>query len=295
MHRHCLIWIQALALLLPALAQAYDVLVVMDQHSKIYDTLLLGFRNSRHFKERVIVLQDYVENDLVRIVREDHPALVLALGGKALNATHKIGNTPIVSAFSYGIQLTDTQSNNLVRVKMLPRAEKYAALFRALGAKKVGAVLSRGASRYAAGAAEAFRQAGIRLIIREANTPGEVAKQLEVLKDKVDALWLLPDPRVVTSETVESFVLCSMRNRLPLVSFTEAHLKKGAAAAFAPNLEDMGKQAAETAGQIMAGGRPAEIDEIPPRKIRLRYNRQVMEHLGLPVNPLLHLGGSEAE
>jgi putative ABC transport system substrate-binding protein len=287
-------WFLALVLLLPALAQAYDLLVVMDQHSKIYDTLLLGFRNSHHFKERVIVLQDYAENDLVRIVREDHPATVLTIGGKALDATHKISNTPIVSVFSYGIQLSDPPSN-LVQIKLQAKTERYAALFHALGAKRVGTVFSHGSSRYVAEATDTFRHAGIHLVTREASTPGEVAKQLETLKDKVDALWLLPDPKIVTSETVEVFVLSSLRNRLPLVSFTEAHLKKGAAAAFAIDLEDLGKQAAETVSQIMAGDSPAEIEEIPPRKIRLRFNRQVMEHLGFPVSPLLHLGGSEAE
>ena len=294
MHRQCLVGFLALMLLLPALAQAYDILVVQDQRSHIYDTLLHGFRNGHHFKERVIILQDFAENDLVRIVREDHPALVLAVGGRALAETRVIRQTPVVSVFSYAIQLTDPPSN-LVHVKMLPQAERFAALFRALGAKRVETVLSRSSSSYATQAVETFRKAGIRLVIREAGKPGEVAKQLEALKDSADALWLLPDPAIVTSETVEAFARCSMRHRIPLVSFSDAHLKKGAAAAFAIDLEDLGKQAAETASRIMSGDNPEDIQEIPPRKIRIRFNRQVMEHLGLPVGPLLLLGGSEAE
>jgi putative ABC transport system substrate-binding protein len=278
----------------PGLATAYDILVVQDQRSPIYDTLLHGFRSGHHFKERVIVLQDFAENDLVRIVREDQPALVLAVGGRALAETRAIRQTPLVSVFSYGIQLTDPPSN-LVRVKMLAQAERFAALFRALGAKRVGTVLSRSSSSYAAQAAETFRQAGIRLVVREARKPGEVAKQLEVLKDTVDALWLMPDPAIVTSETVEAIALCSMRHRLPLVSFSYAHLKKGAVAAFAIDLEDLGKQAAETVSRIMAGESPVDIEEITPRKNRLRFNRQVMEHLGLSVNPLQHLGGIPME
>jgi putative ABC transport system substrate-binding protein len=278
----------------PGLSSAYDILVVQDQRSHIYDTLLRGFGNGRHFKERVIVLQDFAENDLVKIVREDHPALVLAVGGRALAETRMIRQTPVVSVFSYGITMSNPPPN-LAQVKMLAPVERFAALFRALGAKRVGTVLSSTASGYAAKASEIFRKAGIHLVIREAGRPGDVAKQLESLKNSADALWLLPDPAIVTSETVEAFALCSLQHHLPLVSFSDAHLKKGAAAAFAIDLEDLGKQAAETAGRIMAGGSPEDIQESPPRKIRLRFNRQVMEHLGLPVNPLLHLGGSEAE
>jgi putative ABC transport system substrate-binding protein len=278
----------------PGLSSAYDILVVQDQRSHIYDKLLHGFRNSRHFKERVIVLQDFAEIDLVKIVREDHPALVLAVGGRALAETRMIRQTPVVSVFSYGINMSDPPPN-LAQVKMLAPVERFAALFHALGAKRVGTVLSSAASSYAVKASEIFRKAGIHLVFREAGNPGEVAKQLEALKDTADMLWLLPDPAIVTSETVEAFALYSMRHHLPLVSFSDVHLKKGAAAAFAIDLEDLGKQAAETAGRIMAGDSPEDIQEIPPRKIRLRFNRQVMEHLGLPVGPLLHLGGSEAE
>jgi ABC-type uncharacterized transport system substrate-binding protein len=219
---------------------------------------------------------------------------VLAVGGRALAETRVIRQTPVVSVFSYGITVSNPPPN-LSQVKMLAPVERFAALFRALGAKRVGTVLSGTASGYAAKASEIFRKAGIHLVVREARRPGDVAKQLETLKNTVDALWLLPDPAIVTSETVEAFALYSLQHHLPLVSFSDAHLKKGAAAAFAIDLEDLGKQAAETAGRIMTGDSPENIQEIPPRKIRLRFNRQVMEHLGLPVNPLLHLGGSEAE
>jgi putative tryptophan/tyrosine transport system substrate-binding protein len=278
----------------PGLSPAYDILVVQDQRSHIYDTLMHGFENGRHFKERVIVLQDFAENDLVKIVREDHPALVLAVGGRALAETRMIRQTPVVSVFAYAITMSNPPPN-LAQVKMLAPVERFAALFHALGAKRVGTVLSASASSYAARASEIFRKAGIHLVVREAGKPGDITKQLESLKNTADALWLLPDPAIVTSETVEAFALYSLRHQLPLVSFSDAHLKKGATAAFAIDLEDLGKQAAETVGRIVAGDSPEDIQEIPPRKVRLRFNRQVMEHLGLPVTPLQHLGGSEAD
>ncbi len=286
--------ITCLILVMPSLAGAYDVLVVQDQRSPTYDAILQGFRSVRQLKERVIVMQDYAENDLLRITREDHPALVLAVGGRALIEARKLHQTPVVSVFSYAIQQSGPPSN-LVQVKMLMPAERFAALFRALGAKRVGTVLTPMSSGFAAEATEAFRKAGIRLVVREAMKPGNVPKQLEALKSTVDALWLLPDPGIVTSESVEAFALFSMQQRLPWVSFSDAHLKKGATAAFGIDIFDMGRQAAETAGSIMAGVKPADLEDIHPRKTRLRFNHPVLEHLGLSVEPLRQLGGSAAE
>jgi putative ABC transport system substrate-binding protein len=286
--------ITGLILVMPCPAGAYDVLVVQDQRSPTYDTILQGFRSVRQFKERVIVMQDYAENDLFRITREDHPALVLAVGGRALIEARKLHQTPVVSVFSYAIQQPYPPSN-LVQIKMLVPAERFAALFRALGTKRVGTVLTPMSSGFAAEATEAFRKAGIRLVVREAMKPGNVPKQLEALKGSVDALWLLPDPGIVTSESVDAFALFSMQHRLPWASFSDAHLKKGAAAAFGIDIFDLGRQAAETSGSIMAGGKPADLEDIHPRKTRLRFNRLVLEHLDLSVEPLRQLGGSAAE
>lgn len=286
--------IASLILVTPCLAEAYDVLVVQDQRSPTYDTILQGFRSVHQFKERVIVMQDYAENDLFRITREDHPTLILVVGGRALIEARKLRQTSVVSVFSYSIQQTD-RPTNMVQVKMLVPAERFAALFRALGAKRVGTVLTPMSSGFAAEATEAFRKSGVRLVVREAMKPGNVPKQLEALKGSVDALWLLPDPAIVTSESVDAFALFSMQQRLPWVSFSDAHLKKGAVAAFGIDIFDLGRQAAETASSIMAGVKPADLEDTHPRKTRLRFNRLVLEHFGLSVDPLKQLGGSAAE
>lgn len=283
-----------LILVIPSLSDAYDVLVVQDQRSPTYDTILQGFRSVRPFKERVIVMQDYAENDLFRITREDHPALILAVGGRALAEARKLRQTPVVSVFSYALQQAD-QPTNMVRIKMLVPVEKFAALFRALGAKRVGTVLTPMSSGYAAEATEAFRKAGIRLVVRNAIKPGNVPKQLEALKGSVDALWLLPDSAIITSESVETFAKFSLQSRLPWVSFSDAHLKKGAVAAFGINISDLGRQAAETANSIMAGVNPTEIEDTLPRNTRLRFNHLGLELLSLPVDPLKQMGGSATE
>lgn len=286
--------ITSLILTLPTLAEAYDVLVVQDQRSPTYDTILQGFRSLRKFKERVIVMQDYTETDLTRIIREEHPAMVLTVGGRALFEARKLRQTPVVSVFSYAIQQSGLPTN-MVQIRMLVPAEKFAALFRALGVKRVGTVLTPMSSAFAAEATEAFRRAGVRLIVREAMKPEQLPKQLEMLKGSVDALWLLPDPSIVTSESVDALAQFSMQHRIPWVSFSDAHLKKGAVAAFGIDIFDLGRQAAEIVASIMGGVKPVELEDTHPRNSRLRFNRLALEHLDIPIDRLRQLGGSPVE
>ena len=286
--------ITGLMLIIPCLAGAYDVLVVLDQRSPTYDTILQGFRSARTFKERIVVMQDNAENDLTRIIREDHPVLVLAIGGRALLEARKLSQIPVVSVFSYAIQQTG-QPTNMVQIKMFVPAERFAAVFRTLGVKRVGTVLTPMSSGFAAEATEAFHKTGIRLVVREAMKPGNVPKQLETLKSSVDALWLLPDPAIVTCESVDAFALFSLQHRIPWISFSDAHLKKGAVAAFCIDTFDLGRQAAETVASIMTGTITANLEDTNPRNPKLRFNRSVLEHLGLPVDKFRQPGENAVE
>lgn len=281
----------ALICTLPALVLGYDVLVVQDQQSGTYDTILKGFRSGAGLKERRIILQDAADNDIVRIVREDRPSLVLAMGGRAMSEVRRLRQVPIISVFSYSLQQSSLPAN-LVRISMLPPLQRYVELFRALGIRRIGTVLSPGSAEFAAEAAEALRQSGLRLIVRSAERPEEMASQLDALKGSVDAVWLLPDPVLVNSASIEVVATFSMQQRLPFISFSEAHLRRGAVAAFALDLHSLGNQAATTAKRVIAGD-PITPEESYPLKTTLRYNRSILEHFNLPHLPLQRLGGSD--
>lgn len=282
-----------LLLILPALALGYDVLVVQDQRSPTYDTILKGFHANSSFKERLVVLQDSAENDLVRIVREDRPTLVLAVGGRAMQEARRLRQTPVVSVFSYSLQSSGLPAS-LVRIRMLPSIHRYAAIFQALGVKRVGTMLSATSAEYAAEAAEALRQLGIKLIVKATERPEEVTRQLEVMKGQIDAIWLLPDPAIINNSSVELVANFSIQQQLPLVSFSEAHLRRGAIAAFAVEPMTLGSQAADVAKRVIAGEEPNGPENGFPRKALLRFNERIMERYRISPEPLLRLGATRS-
>jgi ABC-type uncharacterized transport system substrate-binding protein len=102
------------------------------------------------------------------------------------------------------------------------------------------------------------------------------------LQGQVDALWLIPDASVVSSQSREAFFLFSLNQLIPLVSYDRQHLGLGAAAVIEADYGEMGRQAAELATAILAGTSPEELPAAPPRKFHRQDNQRVLQRLNLP-------------
>jgi putative tryptophan/tyrosine transport system substrate-binding protein len=274
--------IAILALMLPSLAEAYEVLIVQSSRSSAYEEVLKGFRSIRRSSERVIVLSDYAEVDMVRIVREDQPRLILALGDQALKATKPIRQTPIIGMMALGIHEQQATRPNLTGVGMFIAPKPYLDIFQSMNARRVGVVYSAAKSDwFLRQARREARDNGIELVLREVASPQQTMSQLASLAGKVDAIWMLPDSIAVTRESMEAYFRFSHDKRIPLVSFASAYLGLGAAAVLELDRIDLGRQAGEMAATI-SGGRPASSLSLnQPRKAVYRTNPSVLNKLDL--------------
>ena len=164
----------ALATLLPALAQAYDVLVLQSRRDPSCDEVLNGFRLEQKYLLRTLVLSEYAEVDVVRVVREDRPRLVIALGEAALKEARNIQNTPVLAVMALGVYTQSAKQSNLFGISMFAAPERYMAMFRNLKVRRVGVIHDPARnSWYLSQARQAARQTGIELIVREVTTPRE--------------------------------------------------------------------------------------------------------------------------
>jgi ABC-type uncharacterized transport system substrate-binding protein len=73
--------------------------------------------------------------------------------------------------------------------------------------------------------------------------------------------------------------MASLESRLPLVGFSPAFVRAGAAAGIYPDYRELGRQTAEMARRVLRGEEPG-IDEAP-RKIQLAVNQRVARLLGV--------------
>jgi putative ABC transport system substrate-binding protein len=286
LRRLILLIILAVWLAIPGAAWCYDLLIVQSQRSPVYDEVLRGFHSVARFSERVIVMTDYNEIDLVRIVREENPAAIVTLGDKALTAARKARQTPIIAlmALSYRAGMAGHSATTGVEVQSPP--ERYLQIFDTIKSRKVGiigsAVRSAAYIKQARKAAAAF---GIDLVVREVKSPREVPEQLASLAGLVDALWMLPDSATAAGEAADAHFLFSAGHKIPVITFSSAYLSSGAALAIDIDRFDNGKQGGEMVSQLMDGARIAAIPPQLPRRTFIRSNQSVLRRLDLKPDP----------
>ncbi|MGB9079926.1 MAG: ABC transporter substrate binding protein [Desulfuromonadaceae bacterium] len=280
--RRLLLLILALATLFPSLAQAYDVLVLLSQRNPAYDEVLKGFRFEQKTSLRLLVLADYAEIDIVRIVREDHPRLILAVGDAALTATRKVQNTPVFALMALGIHNRKSAQPNLTGIGMYAPPERFISMFRALKTRRVGVIYNPARSGwYLRQARQAAEEAGIELVIREVSKPRETVDQLSTLAGRVDALWMLPDSTAVTRETTEAYFHFGQQQGVPVVSFAPNYLGLGAAAVLEIDRVELGRQADAMVAALLKGG---SMPLAFPNGATVRTNSSILRRLGSSFN-----------
>ena len=257
-----------------------EVLILQSSSSPVYTEALHGFRAAFNGADRTLLLTDYAEIDVQRIVKEERPRLVLAVGDKALAASGKVREVPVLAMLALSLNLKRQSPDNLGGVAMAVAPERYLKLFDSLGAKRIGVLYDPNKTgHYLKKAVQEGRQLGLNLVTEPVNDPRELQAKLDKMKGNVDALWMLPDSTVVTTVNMEAFLLFSMTHNVPAVTFTSQYLKKGAAASLDIDPFDIGRQAGELALSVLKGSAPRKLPTLDPRKTHLHTNEIVLRKL----------------
>jgi putative ABC transport system substrate-binding protein len=283
--RRLLFLIFALAILLPSLAEAYDVLILQSRRDPAYEEVLKGFRSGQSVSQRLIVLTDYAEVDVIRIVREDHPRMILAVGDAALTATRTIQNLPVVVVMALGIHTGKYSRSNLTGVSMFVQPQQYVGMCKRMKIRRVGVVYHAAKSGwYLQQARKAASDAGVELVTREISAPRETVAQLSTLAGKVDALWMLPDSTAVTRETAEAYFRFGQQHSVPVISFAASYLGLGAAAVLEIDRVAMGRQAFAMTAKLLKIENSDDSDDATfhfPLKVTSKFNPAVIKNLAL--------------
>lgn len=286
MRRRCCL-IAALWLLLAPVAWGYDLLIVQSRRSPLYDDLLKGMRSKARFSDRTLVLTDYDETDLQRIVREEHPLGVVTLGDSALEAARKLRQVPVVALLSIGFRGQREGHPTMTGVEVQLPPERYLPIFSAIKARRVGVIGSQARSgEYLRLAARVAASRGIDLVVKEAKSPREVPALLNGMAGRIDALWMIPDSVTAAGEAADAHFLFSMGQQIPVVTFSSAYLPAGAAIALEMDPVDIGRQAGEMLDELMGGDGIRGIPPQSPRRGVLKINPAVLRRLGIRADAL---------
>ena len=270
-------------------ARAAETVLVLSSSGPEYQAIAAGFKGSFGGTLREINLEGSEEKQ--RKVGEElkakPPAAAVVVGDLAVQmAKWYIPDVPVVYCDSVRAPMISLSQGKAVGIyHETDPADQLSVLARLFpGKKHVGLIYC---PEYAAvnekSLAASAAAKGITLEMMPLASIKEMPVKLQVLIPKVEMLWVLTDPAVLSSHSTQYLVLQAISAGLPIFCGNADLAHGGATAALVPDLADVGAKAAREAAGINSGKAPAPGAVIYPKgKTVINLKSAAMLKIALP-------------
>jgi len=278
---------------------ALTIAVVKTQDIEAYNLALDGFKEALSGKGAEFWMAGDIGGakklsySIIDSIKAKSPALILALGSAATSAVQKefpdipvvfcMVLNPVASGF---IKSTHSSGNNLTGASLdIPVETQFRELLSVLPrVKRIGVVYNLEENREIINEASLIAKGmGLELVTAVVSSEKAVPDSLDNLLTKVDALWSVSDNIVFTPQSIQYILLATLRNEMPFMGISPSYVKAGALMALSCDYKDVGRQAGEVAGRVIAGEQPNNIPIAAPRRVYLSLNAIVAEQIGIKI------------
>jgi len=252
-----------------------------------YQEAIKGFQSVWDTDIERFVISESKEGDIVKEIMEREPAIILAIGMDALEKIKDIEDIPVIYLMIPNPDALTQKNRNITGVKMNIKQEDQVSLFlKAVPSmKNIGLLYTHEKTGHLAQrAVEACENAGINLIAKEIRSPRDVPSEIKGMEGRIDGFWMLPDVTVFSSEGIKYLFLFSMKNKVPILTFSEIHLESGALISIGMDPFDMGAQAGEMAQQMLKGKSVSDMPPVDARKALVSVNMKIAGKLGITID-----------
>lgn len=210
--------------------------------------------------------------------------VVVAFGSDAAVRRYP-DHATLVVCLAPGLPGSDVHGGPFVLLDMKPPAEDLLGKLRVLQPRlaRLGVLWNSDDTRaYLKTLKRAAPALGVQVTELHVADPADVPDVLRAQVGKLDALWLAPDPRLVTPQTFQTVKQFSWDNAIPFYAPTSGLAAAGAAAAVSVGPRELGRQAAALAKRALAGESLPRI--VYPEHAELIVNLKSAEKAGLQVD-----------
>lgn len=267
-----------------------EIAVIKSQDLPIYQQALDGFKKIYRGKAKEYDLKGRPDEsaEIIMAIKKDPPDLILTIGLFAARmAKENFTQTPVVYCMVYdpvrlslsgenitGVSLEINPMDILMRIKdFFPASKRIGVLFDPV---KSGKAVNQ--------AIIAAHRSGLTIVAEEVTSEKQIPDSLRAIQNKIDLLWMIPDSTVVTSESIDFIFLTALENNIPVISFSDEMVRKGAVMAILPDYRSVGEQAGNIAIDILKGKNPAKIPVSLAEKIRTLINPGIAKKIGIELN-----------
>lgn len=214
--------------------------------------------------------------------------VVVAIGSTSLKmAVSNFPNTPV--AFSMVLDYIPLTNTNTCGVSLFLPQETILLNIKYLfpSTKRFLILSSRSLYyNYYANLEKTIKEMGLASEIVFGENPKEIEDKLNYLDWRlIDAVWLLPDPSLVTKDLFLKLANYTKMYKKLFIVFSENFVKAGGTVSLSPNYEAIGSQLALLVIRILSGEKPSEIGVSPPLSSYFVVNEKALEYLDIDINP----------
>jgi putative ABC transport system substrate-binding protein len=267
------------------------VLIVQSENLPQYTLATQAFKTATPQAETVVVrVDDPIDKAREKIRRAAEliaPDAVFALGAQAaVLAKRELPQVPMVFAMvmdwrrhgldrsgTAGVALEMPVDDLLTRYKlMLPDLNR------------IGLIYSSAMSdTFIESARAAAQRLNIELAEEPVSAPDQVAGAYRRLRRDIDAVWMIPDPGVVTRDNFAFLAHRTRNDDIAFLAFSENFVRAGALMSVTPSYATMGSQAAALVGRLLRDSQQQLIVQNPLGS-RLVVNAATARAVGLSLN-----------
>ncbi|MBT3606078.1 MAG: ABC transporter substrate-binding protein [Candidatus Latescibacteria bacterium] len=275
---------------------AQSIAVIKSRDQEVYNQVLDSFlKNSPTISTDQIVEynlkgEEKAWKNIANKLVSEKITIILALGPLAAQMANEASlGIPVIFGMVSNPSRYGLAGENLAGISMDVSGETQFALYKMVvpDLKTIGVIYDPEKSKtLITEASQAAENLDLELIKVPVSSSQKVPKALRSMLGKIDALWMVPDDTVLTTQSFRFFLVTSFEKNLPFLAISDIFVKVGALATIAPDPIEMGQQLGQLVSEIQSGQLDlTKTNILPPTETNLVINVKTAEKIGLIIAP----------
>ncbi|HNA29474.1 MAG TPA: ABC transporter substrate binding protein [Thiobacillaceae bacterium] len=152
-------------------------------------------------------------------------------------------------------------------------------------ARRVGVLMGPASETLADDLRRAAQATGMEMRIHSVRAPEQLFPALDALAQEVDILLLLPDPLILNSGTLQTLIMHTYRQRLPIFAYSAGLVRSGALLGLYASPGQIGGEAGQWLRELARPGGPRTEPSRAATAFTVDVNHNVARSLGLRLPP----------
>ncbi|HJZ11984.1 MAG TPA: ABC transporter substrate binding protein [Acidobacteriota bacterium] len=230
------------------------------------------------------------ESQIIEQIRAGSFRLLVSVGPQATRLIHDhFPGVPMVFSYVPNPKEAGLKGDHVTGIPLnVPIREQFSVL-RSIDkkSKRLGVIYTQSVNESLVSSARSIAEdEDFILVPSPISSSQDIQRVLPDLLSKCDALWIPPDPSLISREVIRYIGSTALSKRIPFIGANDRYVRSGAIFTLVTDPVEAGKAAGDLANQILKGATPAKlsIPELQKPKVILNLKAAGLLGLSIPKN-----------